>query len=233
MAGTHTVISAIFTFAMSRSYMNSNPLDRLSKMEKPRQIAKHEPRRLSDEEVRALCASSTPAYQGVITTLAWTGLRVSEALGLRWQDVDFDAGEITVRHQLDERGQLKRPKTKAGQRTIPLVPVLAEELKRHRRQQFGRGFVAAERLIFLTASGKPVDRHNVLNQGIKVAAEKAGLNPPGATKVATHDLRRAFISHLILGLGLDPVQCLEDRGTFQRQRDAEHIRRRVRQSDAP
>lgn len=48
-----------------------------------------------------------------------TGLRVSEALGLRWEDVDFDSHEINVRFQLDADGQLTRPKTNAGVRTIP------------------------------------------------------------------------------------------------------------------
>ena len=44
------------------------------------------------------------------------------------------------------------------------------------------------------------------------AAEKAGLHPQGATKVTTHDLRRTFISHLILGLELDAVSVAKIAG---------------------
>jgi integrase len=60
--------------------------------------------------------------------------------------------------------------------------------------------------------GKPLDRHNARNKGVLVAATKAGLHPEGATKTTTHDLRRTFISHLILGLGLDPVRVSEIAG---------------------
>jgi len=38
------------------------------------------------------------------------------------------------------------------------------------------------------------------------AAKKAGPHTPGHTTVTTHDLRKTFISHLILGLGIDPVR---------------------------
>lgn len=44
------------------------------------------------------------------------------------------------------------------------------------------------------------------------AAEKAGLHHPGATTITTHDLRRTFISHLILRLGLDPVRVAKIAG---------------------
>lgn len=52
-----------------------------------------------------------------------------------------------------------------------------------------------------TAAGHPLDRHNVRNRGIVRAAKKGGI-----TDVTTHDLRRTFISHLIVGLGLDSVR---------------------------
>ena len=125
---------------------------------------------------------------------------------MRWEDVDFENREIRVRFQLDGDGRAKRPKTKAGSRTIPLLPVVEQTLREHRQAQLALGFVASERLVFTTASGKPLNRHNVRNQGIVVAAEKAGLHKEGETTVTTHDLRRTFTSHLILGLGLDPVR---------------------------
>jgi integrase len=206
ISGTQAIISAILTFAISRDYISSSPLQRLAKIEKPRQVSKREHRRLTDAEVRGLCEAATPRYKPVVSTLAWTGLRVSEALGLRWEDVDFEHRVIRVRYQLDESGKLKPPKTKAGKRTIPLLPTLEQELRNHRRNQLALGLAGNEQLVFTTATGKPLDRHNVRNQGITAAANKAGLNPERATKLTTHDLRRTFISHLILGLNLDPVQ---------------------------
>jgi integrase len=204
--GTHTVISAVLTFALSRGYLATNPIFRLSKLDRPSQVTAREPRRLSEEEVRSLCANATPRYRPIIVTLAWTGTRVSEALALRWEDVDFENQEIRIRHQLDGRGEAKKPKTKAGTRSVPLLPIVAETLREHRKAQLAAGLAGPERLVFTTASGKPLNRHNVRSQGIVPAAEKAGLHAPGLTTVTTHDLRRTFISHLILGLGLDPVR---------------------------
>lgn len=110
ISGTHTIISAILGHALSRGYISTNPLHRLSKMEKPRQVTEREARRLSDEEIRRLCAGATPRYRPIVTTLAWTGLRVSEVLALRWEDIDFQQRELRVCFQLDEKGTAKRPK---------------------------------------------------------------------------------------------------------------------------
>jgi integrase len=206
IAGTNTALSAILSFAVSRGYLASSPLQRLDKIEKPKQESKREARRLSEAEVRSLCSAATPRYRPVVMTLAWTGVRVSEALGLRWQDIDFEAREVRVRGQLDETGELKKPKTKAGIRSIPLLPVLEAELREHRKKQLGIGLAAPEQYVFTTATGKPLNRHNVRNQGVLVAAKKAKLVTKGGQTITSHDLRRTFISHLILGLALDPVR---------------------------
>jgi integrase len=206
VAGTQTVISAILTFSLSRAYIITNPLDRLSRLEKPKQVSKREARRLTEDEVRRLCDAATPRYQPVIVTLAWTGLRVSEALALRWEDINLDTKEVRVRFQLDDNGGTKKPKTKSGVRSVPLLPVLEHALREHRKQQLARGLSSPQHFVFSSATGKPLDRHNVRNKGIVTAAVKAGLHAEGQTTVTTHDLRRTFISHLIVGLGLDPVR---------------------------
>ena len=54
-----------------------------------------------------------------MTTLAWTGMRVSEALGLRWEDVDFDNREIRVRFQLDPNGNSGAPRRRPGSGQSP------------------------------------------------------------------------------------------------------------------
>jgi integrase len=206
IAGTQTIISAIFSLALSRGYVVTNPLQRLSRLEKPQQVSKREARRLTEAEVNRLCDAATARYRPVIVALAWTGLRVSEALALRWEDIDFDTKEIGIRHQLDDNGQLKKPKTKAGVRTLPLLQVLEHTLREHRKEQLKLGLSSPQHFVFSSATGKPLERHNVRNKGIIRAAEKAGLHSEGQETVTTHDLRRTFISHLIIGLGLDPVR---------------------------
>lgn len=169
-------------------------------------MSRREARRLTEGEVRRLCKAATPRYHPVIITLAWTGLRVSEALALQWEDIDFEAKEIRVRRQLDENGRTKPPKTRAGTRTVPLLPVLEEPLRQLRKQQLAEGRASPQHLVFCSLTGKPLDRHNVRNKGIVAAAERAGLHRTAGATVTTHDLRRTFISHLIVRLGLDPVR---------------------------
>jgi integrase len=64
-------------------------------------------------EVRA------PYLKTLVLLLAYSGLRPSEALRLRWTDLDFGKGAISV----------KKSKTKAGRRTVPMHPLVQESLK--------------------------------------------------------------------------------------------------------
>jgi integrase len=93
------------------------------------------------------------------------GLRQGEALGLRWTDVDLEAGTLTVRHSLTRvKGKgLQLGPTKSGRdRTIALPGPLLAELKAHRVAQ------NAERLavgswwddldyVFANTIGRPID----------------------------------------------------------------------------
>jgi integrase len=103
------------------------------------------------------------AHRLMVTTILYTGLRISEMLGLVWDDVDFAAGVIHVRAQLSRahRGAPARrvaPKTPASVRDVPLVPQLARLLSAHRlRSRFARGADWA----FATARGSPYGRRNV------------------------------------------------------------------------
>jgi integrase len=72
----------------------------------------------------------------VAATCAYAGLRLSEALGLRWRDVDFGAGTLTVSAQLGPDGDRAPLKTAASAATVPLLP-MAAELKAHRARIAG------------------------------------------------------------------------------------------------
>jgi integrase len=70
--------------------------------------------------------------------LIFYGMRRGEALGLRWEDIDFDAGTIWVRLQLQRiRGQLLLApvKTRASERGLPLLDVVRQALKLQAERQ--------------------------------------------------------------------------------------------------
>jgi integrase len=122
---------------------------------------------------------------------------VSEALGLRWQDVDFEAGTITVAGQLGRDGKtwIPVPKTAASAATVPLLPVLRRELVEHRLRQAQRNLqgVRPEAPVFTTTRGKPQSRRNLL-RALHAAGDAAGLNGDGHEPVGLHDLRHSFVA---------------------------------------
>jgi integrase len=84
-----------------------------------------------------------PAFQ----LSAWRGLRRGEVAGLKWDDIDLDAGLLTVRRNVTEAGRQVHegePKTERGVRTVSLGPKLVAVLREHRRAQAARR-LAAER----------------------------------------------------------------------------------------
>jgi len=123
-----------------------------------------------------------------------SGLRESELLGLSWDDLDLDAGTLTLRVQLyrDREGwQLVEPKTKRDD-PINLAPSTVRALREHRQR------MAEERtpewryygLVFVTTKGDPIARSDVL-RAFKVACVEAGIPPR-----RFHDLRGTSLTFL-------------------------------------
>jgi integrase len=80
----------------------------------------------TDELARFLRACS-PEWEPFFRLLAMTGLRISEAIELRWKDIDFGAKRLKVRRQFYE-GVVAPPKSKYGKRDIPLSTVMSRLL---------------------------------------------------------------------------------------------------------
>jgi integrase len=95
---------------------------------------------------------------------ALAGLRLSEALGLAWADVDFDANTIRVNRQLGIDLERVPTKTSASRAPVPLLPALERELRVHRSRQATRDlrFTHRDALVFSTTRGKPQSRRNAL-----------------------------------------------------------------------
>ncbi len=159
----------------------------------------------------ALARHADTIYKPVVAVLAYTGLRLSEALGLRWCDVDFVEGEINIRGQLslaraDRPARIVPTKTAAGVRVVPMLPAVEDALVEllAREQALGRG--GDGDLVFVSRAGTPLSQRNVAVRGVEVAAKRAGLG-----KVTPHDLRRSFCS-LSGRRGVDPVEAAQMTG---------------------
>jgi len=84
----------------------------------------------SKEAIRALIEAADEEFKPHLIVSALGGLRASELRGLRWQDVDFEAGFVRIRQRADAYNEIGEPKSKAGFRDIPAGPMVLNALRR-------------------------------------------------------------------------------------------------------
>ncbi len=133
------------------------------------------------------------------------GMRRGELLGLRWSDVDMEAGTLTVRQNLVRVGgqlRIQAPKSRRSRRTLPLPPQVLTALRRQRSVQAADQLAAGSSwadngLVFTTSLGTPIEPSN-LTRHFYGARDRAGL-----PAVRFHDLRHTCLT-LLLNLGTRP-----------------------------
>jgi integrase len=114
--GTISATSAMFRHGvLDLGAISRNPCRELEHGELPSPKRQSEPRYLSVDQVEAILARMTDPFRPVAAVCFWSGSRISEALALQWQDIDFEAGTISV----------PGTKTDASAATVPLLPALA------------------------------------------------------------------------------------------------------------
>src|SRR5215204_2129704 len=133
--------------------------------------------------------------------LAWTtGMRQGELLGLKWSDVEFNAGTLAVRRALQwQRGVglvFTEPKTARSRRKIHLSQTALTALQAHKdRQVFDRRIVAEawidNNLVFCNAVGEPLNPTNETKQ-FQRAVARAGL-----PSMRFHDMRHTAATILL------------------------------------
>jgi integrase len=168
--------------------------------ERPRSSRQRSPKEaeaLSQEQVRALLkAASGERNESLYIVAVHTGLRQGELLGLKWTDVDLDAGELRVRRSLKVTADglgFGPPKNKASRRSVPLNKTAVAALKAHRKRQNEERLRTPEwvdnDLVFPNRAGKPMDHNNLYHREYKALLKEAGLAEQGIT---FHSLRHTF-----------------------------------------
>jgi integrase len=146
-----------------------------------------------------------------------TGARQGELLGLTWDRVDLDAGEMDIRHALQytakgdsggfRLGDTKRP---SSRRRVALTAIAVGALRRHRVRQaeqalrLGPAWTNEWNLVFTTTVGTPLSRTRVTRLEFRPLLSESGL----PTELTFHDLRHIAAS-LALGEGL-PVTLVSE-----------------------
>jgi integrase len=187
----------VMKMARDEDLIVRDPSDGLQRHERPKQRARRKGRRLSPAELEAVIATAeakVPAYAPLIVLLAFTGVRIREALGLRWQDVDLDGATIHLRWQLAKDDRTYVPvKTEAGDRDLPILPALRRRLIEHR---LASPWTRPGDPVLAAPSGKPKAYRNA-RRALGTIADTLGID------LVAHDFRRSLASYLIIAARAD------------------------------
>jgi integrase len=207
----HALIHVALQTAVKRGLVSRNVADAVD----PPRIRRNEMRTWDENEVNQFLegAKESP-YFTLFYTVLFTGMRRSELLALRWQDIDFIYSQIYVHrslHQLkDGRFIFTQPKSVKSNRTIALTPSTILMLREyHEQQKFRRDMLGSplsdDDLVFSNLEGKPL-RPNTITRAWANLASKCGLKV-----IRFHDARHTHAS-LMLKQGIHPKVVQERLG---------------------
>ncbi len=192
-------IRAVLRNALNYALRSELVTRNVAELTKPPKVEESEIRVLTFEEAKHfLDAARGDPLEALYRVALSLALREGEVLGLRWQDIDFDAKTLTVKvalQAIDGKLELVSPKTKRSRRTLPLPDVLITALRTHRARQLEAKLLAGSDweetgLVFTTRRGTPLHPRNLL-RSFYAFLQRAGL-----PKIRFHDLRHSCLSIL-------------------------------------
>lgn len=234
----HTVLHQVLDLAVEDNYLRNNPSDNaLKELKTCHNFDTEKKKALTIEEQNRFLSFLETSRQynhwlPIFSVMLGTGMRVGEATGLRWEDIDFEAGTISVNHTLiyykhSENGcyfGINTPKSKAGFRTIPMLPSVREAFQKEKEYQEMLGITCKVKIdgytnfVFVNRFGN-VQHQGTLNKAlrriIRDCNDDAMENPEnkkGEKKVllprfSCHILRHTFTTRLCeSGMNIKAIQ---------------------------
>jgi integrase len=176
-------LSSILRSAVDAEYLNKSGMDgvRLPLDKRPRRPKAT----ITPQQFHYLMQLISEPYATMIYVAVWTGLRISELIGLKWRCIHEDSITIEERYC---RGDWSVPKTDASAATIGVDPTVIARLDRLKdlmvEVRAGRAVrkykvvksAGPDDLVFQSVKdGRPMDDQNILKRHIQPAARKLGL----------------------------------------------------------
>lgn len=206
-----SVVNRVFKFAMSLGIVQANPVDRIIRPKQ--QPPKSEKIALTKEELNTFLTLAKeyarPVLYAAWHTLAYTGLRKGELLGLEWSDIDLDNKVISVQHNLvmvNGKYRIQSPKTRKSIRKITIDDITASVLKSWKLEQkklFFKNGVKNSNIVFSGSSGEYLDKSH-----FRVSLKKF-LKRYDLPAITVHGLRHTHAS-LLFEAGVEP-KTISDR----------------------
>lgn len=192
-AGAYRLLSKMLKAAVADGLLERNPMD---SVKPPRAVsARKDPP--TPGEVAAIVLAIDPRYRAMLELMAWTGLRVGEAGGLRVEDWDSERRRLSI-HRQETRTGTANLKTAAARRTVYVPSQMATKLDRHLMQ-----FPPVDGRIFSTRNGGPV------HSDIFYPVFRSGCRRAGVRSFHPHELRHHAVSAMVRsGASLKAVQAV-------------------------
>ena len=209
----HSCLHKACKDAVRWGHIARNPLDAADPPRK-KGDGTREMRTWTKEQLKAFLKSvKDERLYGLWHTIAFTGMRRGEAIGLRWSDVDFDNARLSVRRALIPTNRevvVSEPKTAKGRRVVALDPVTVEVLKGQAARQLEEQSELDETwvdsgLVFTAENGTALDPESVSRYWRQTV--KRAMLPP----IRLHDLRHTHAT-LALQAGVHPKVVSERLG---------------------
>ena len=197
----HANIHKALKYAVKMDLIPYNPADKVERPKKQKYIADYY--RLEELE-QLFEATKDHPYSLLIQLTAFYGLRRSEALGLRWDAIDFERNTITIRHivtnaKIDGKYEIvreDRAKTKSSLRSLPLVDNIREKLLALKEQQKENKRICGncynreyDGYVFVDVMGNIFNPRNLSSNFSKLLELK------GLRHIRFHDLRHPYVKH--------------------------------------
>ena len=197
----HANIHKALKYAVKMDLIPYNPADKVERPKKQKYIADYY--RLEELE-QLFEATKDHPYSLLIQITAFYGLRRSEALGLRWDAIDFERNTITIRHivtnaKIDGKYEIvreDRAKTKSSLRSLPLVDNIREKLLALKEQQKENKRICGncynreyDGYVFVDVMGNIFNPRNLSSNFSKLLELK------GLRHIRFHDLRHPYVKH--------------------------------------
>ena len=234
----HTVLHQVLDIAVEDCYLRNNISDNaLKELKQARNLFTEKRKALTvqEQEIFLDFLKKSNMYRHwypIFALMVGTGLRVGEAVGLRWDDVDFDNNTISVNHTLIYYNHAKggcyfginTPKTRAGERTIPMIESVREAILQEKEYQKEAGIKYTARVdgftdfIFVNRFGN-TQHQGTLNKALRRIIRDCNQEILDKTKdkdnvillpnFSCHTLRHTFTTRLCeSGINIKVIQSV-------------------------
>ena len=177
LRGMRVSIGKVLSWAVDCGRLEKNPCSKV-KLPKPgKEETIH--KSLKAEQITAIAEKLDEPYSTLVLFLAVTGLRIGEAIGIRWSD--FDGDVLTVSRTIYD-GKPQSPKTKKSVRSLPIPEGLISRMRE----------LGGSEYVFRSRTGTPVNPGNVLKRYIRPVARELKIDLNG-----WHDFRRTVATGLL------------------------------------